>query len=311
MIEVEGLSKHYGEIAAVQDIHFKIESGSIAGFLGPNGAGKTTTMRVLAAYMMPNEGRVSVGGIDVLTHPMEARKIIGYLPEQPPLYEEMTVRAYLLFVAKIKRIPRKLREERLQMAMYKVGIKEVENRIIGNLSKGFKQRVGLAQALIHNPKVLILDEPTIGLDPVQIREIRSLIKSLAGDHTIILSTHILPEVTMTCQQVIIIDKGRVVASDTLEGLENKVRRTETFLLEVDKPLDGLAAKIRKIRGVEEVEEKGERTVIVKSALKKDVRSEVSREVFKAGWNVMELRAMNITLEDVFVRLTTEEKEVVG
>ncbi|MBI2059857.1 MAG: ATP-binding cassette domain-containing protein [Nitrospirae bacterium] len=306
MIEVEGLTKRYGEIAAVQNVSFKIEAGEIAGFLGPNGAGKTTTMRILSAYLMPNEGKASVGGIDVLAQPLEARKIIGYLPETPPLYEDMTVRAYLLFVAKIKRIARKDREERLQSVMYKVGIKEVEERVIGNLSKGYRQRVGLAQALIHNPKVLILDEPTIGLDPVQIREIRALIKSLAGDHTIILSTHILPEVAMTCQKVIIIDKGKIIVSDSLDGLQSKVRQSEAFVIQVDRPVDGLVDKIRKVASVDEVEKKDETTLLVKSGLNKDVRKDVSRLVFDAGWGILELRPVNITLEDVFVRLTTEE-----
>ncbi|MBI2891255.1 MAG: ATP-binding cassette domain-containing protein [Nitrospirae bacterium] len=308
MIEVEGLTKRYGEFTAVEDVSFKIEAGEIAGFLGPNGAGKTTTMRILSAYLVPNEGRAVVGGVDVLEDPMGARKIIGYLPELPPLYDEMTVRAYLQFVAKIKRIPRRQREERLQSVMYKVGIKDVEGRLIANLSKGYRQRVGLAQALIHNPKVLILDEPTIGLDPAQIREIRALIKSLAGAHTIILSTHILPEVTMTCQKVIIIDKGRVVASDTLQGLEKIVRQSESFLLQVDRPLDGLTEKIRRVSGVTEVEEKDERSLLVKSALDQDVRNDVARRVFESGWGLLELRPIHVTLEDVFVRLTREERE---
>jgi len=218
MIEVEGLTKRYGDFTAIEDITFRVEKGEIVAFLGPNGAGKTTTMRVLTGYLPATDGKVAVGGFEVFEKPMEVKKRIGYLPEHPPVYNDMSVTEYLKFVAKIKGVPRKERKAAMERVIQKCSLSDVSDRIIGKLSKGYKQRVGLAQAMIHDPEVLILDEPTIGLDPKQIIEIRELIKSLSGDHTIILSTHILQEVTMICQRVLIISQGRIVADDTLENL---------------------------------------------------------------------------------------------
>jgi ABC-2 type transport system ATP-binding protein len=229
MIEVEGLTKRYGDFTAIEDITFRVEKGEIVAFLGPNGAGKTTTMRLLTGFLPATEGSVVVAGFDIFDKPMEVKKRIGYLPEQPPVYNDMRVTEYLKFVAKIKGVPRSERKAAMERVIQRCSLADVSDRIIGKLSKGYKQRVGLAQAMIHDPEVLILDEPTIGLDPKQILEIRDLIKSLAGDHTIILSTHILPEVTMICQRVLIISQGRIVADDTLESLTAQDSLESVFL----------------------------------------------------------------------------------
>jgi len=218
MIKVEGLTKRYGDVTAIEDLSFEVEKGEIVGFLGPNGAGKTTTMRIITGFLPSTDGTASVAGHDIFEKPMEVKKKIGYLPEHPPLYADMTVSGYLKFVSKIKGVARSARGEAIDRVVERCGLKEARKKIIGKLSKGYRQRVGLAQAMIHDPEVLILDEPTIGLDPKQIIEIRELVKSLAGDQTIILSTHILPEVTMICQRCLIIDRGRIVADDSLEAL---------------------------------------------------------------------------------------------
>ena len=233
MIEVQHLTKRYGRVTAVDDISFRVEKGEILGFLGPNGAGKTTTMRVLTGYMPPTEGAVIVAGYDVFQQPVDAKRRTGYLPETPPLYPEMTVREYLTFVAKIKGITPAERKARVESVIDRVRVADMADRHCAKLSKGYRQRAGLAQALIHNPEVLILDEPTAGLDPKQIIETRELIKGLAGDHTIILSTHILPEVSQTCQRVVIINKGRVVAIDTPDNLTARLRGAETMYVQVD------------------------------------------------------------------------------
>ncbi len=229
MISVEGLTKRYGDFTAVDDLSFRVEKGEVVGFLGPNGAGKTTTMRILTGYMPATEGTTSVSGFDVFDHPMEVKKRIGYLPEHPPVYTDMSVEGYLSFVARIKGVPRSQRGEALDRALSRCGLSQVRRAIIGKLSKGYRQRVGLAQAMIHDPEVLILDEPTIGLDPKQIIEIRELIKVLAGDHTIILSTHILTEVAMVCQRVLILDRGRIAADDTLENLTAREGLESVFI----------------------------------------------------------------------------------
>ena len=218
MIEVQHLTKRYGKVTAVDDVSFRVERGEILGFLGPNGAGKTTTMRILTGYMPATDGRATVAGYDVFTNPIEAKRRTGYLPETPPLYPDMTVREYLEFVARIKGIPANERATRIDTVMQRTHVADMASRHCGKLSKGYRQRVGLAQAILHNPEVLILDEPTAGLDPKQIIETRDLIRSLAGDHTIVLSTHILPEVAQTCQRVVIINRGRVVAVDTPDNL---------------------------------------------------------------------------------------------
>jgi ABC-2 type transport system ATP-binding protein len=310
VIEVDHLTKRYGPFTAVDDISFRVEPGEILGFLGPNGAGKTTTMRILTGYMPPTEGRAVVAGYDVLEQPVEAKRRIGYLPETPPLYPEMTVRDYLTFCAKIKGVPRGERQSRVETSMERTRIADVATRHCGKLSKGYRQRVGLAQALLHNPDVLILDEPTAGLDPKQIIETRQLIKALAGDHTIILSTHILPEVSQTCQRVVIINKGHVVAVDTPENLTARLRGTETMYLQVDAANDGVRDALTGIPGVMRVSVADTKGPIVglevESESGRDVRRELAATVVTRGWGLLELRPMRMSLEEIFLHLTTED-----
>ena len=310
MIEVQHLTKRYGPLKAVDDVSFTVERGEIFGFLGPNGAGKTTTMRVLTGYMPPSEGRAVVAGFDVFDQPIEAKRRTGYLPETPPLYPEMTVRDYLAFVARIKGVPRGERAARLDYVMGRTRVADVANRHCGKLSKGYRQRVGLAQAILHNPDVLILDEPTAGLDPKQIIETRQLIKELAGDHTIILSTHILPEVSQTCHRVVIINKGRVVAVDTPENLTARLRGSETMYMQVD----GLGADVKGalegVTGVTRIvpaDTRGTATGFeIDSESGRDVRRELAAAVVSRGWGLLELRPMRMSLEEVFLHLTTED-----
>jgi ABC-2 type transport system ATP-binding protein len=311
VIEVEHLSKVFNGRRAVDDVSFKVEKGEVLGFLGPNGAGKTTTMRILTCYMPSTEGTARVAGYDVFEQSIEVRRRIGYLPENPPLYPEMTVNSYLNFVAKIKGARSNLRKSQVDEAIEKCNIGDVRNRIIGKLSKGYKQRVGLAQALLNNPEVLILDEPTIGLDPKQIHEVRALIKSLASAHTVILSTHILPEVSMTCNRVVIINKGQVVAMDTPEGLANQMKGAERISLTVDGPMEAVREKILVVDGVLSVQAEGSdgssATYTVECKLDSDLRRELAKIVVSQGWGLLELRGISMSLEDVFINLTTQEK----
>ena len=249
MIEVQHVTKQYGSITAVQDISFSVGEGEIVAFLGPNGAGKTTTMRILTGYMPATEGTVRIAGYDGFESPLEVKRHIGYLPESPPLYLELTVREYLTFVGRLKGMTSENLAQRLPHTMEQTGLGDVRERVIGNLSRGFRQRVGLAQALLHDPPVLILDEPTVGLDPNQIIEIRDLIKSLAGSHTIILSTHILPEATALCQRVIIIHQGRIAAVDTPDQLSARLRQSEKLSLTVKAPLPDMEAQLQTVPGV--------------------------------------------------------------
>lgn len=310
MIEVQHLTKRYGRVTAVDDVSFRVERGEILGFLGPNGAGKTTTMRVLTGYMPATEGRTLVAGFDVFEQPIEAKRRTGYLPETPPLYPEMTVREYLTFVARIKAVPPAERTRRVAAIMDRTRVSDVADRHCGKLSKGYRQRVGLAQALIHNPDVLILDEPTAGLDPKQIIETRELIKGLAGDHTIILSTHILPEVSQTCQRVVIINKGKVVAIDTPANLTSRLRGSETMYVQVDGGGTGAQTTLGEVTGVTKVTEIDRHDGLigyeVESTRGRDVRRELARTVVNRGWGLLELRPVRMSLEDIFLSLTTEE-----
>jgi ABC-2 type transport system ATP-binding protein len=310
VIEVQHLTKRYGRVTAVHDVSFRVERGEILGFLGPNGAGKTTTMRILTGYMPATEGKAIVAGFDVFDQPIEAKRRTGYLPETPPLYPDMSVSEYLDFVAKIKGVPSADRRARVQSVMGRTRVTDMANRLCGKLSKGYKQRVGLASALIHNPDVLILDEPTAGLDPKQIIETRELIKELAGDHTIILSTHILPEVAQTCQRVVIINKGRVVAVDTPDNLTARLRGSETMYLQLDANGADAAASIGAVPGVTRVVEADRRDGMigyeVDSESGRDVRRDLARAVVSSGWGLLEMRPMRMSLEDVFLSLTTEE-----
>jgi ABC-2 type transport system ATP-binding protein len=310
VIEVQHLTKRYGPVTAVDDVSFRVERGEILGFLGPNGAGKTTTMRILTGYMPATEGNAIVAGFDVFDQPIEAKRRTGYLPETPPLYPDMTVLEYLQFVSKVKGVPGSERRERIQSVMKRTRIDDMANRLCAKLSKGYKQRVGLAQALIHNPDVLILDEPTAGLDPKQIIETRQLIKELAGDHTIILSTHILPEVSQTCQRVVIINKGRVVAVDTPENLTARLRGSETMYLQVDTMGADAVSAIQGVPGVTRVVDTGGHDGFagyeVESQQGRDIRRDLARTVVSSGWGLLELRPLRLSLEDVFLSLTTEE-----
>jgi len=310
VIEVEHLTKRYGPVTAVHDISFQVRKGEILGFLGPNGAGKTTTMRVLTGYMPATEGRVRVAGHDVFDQPIEAKRRIGYLPETPPLYPDMTVREYLQFVAKIKGVASADRKSRVEQVMARTWVSDMANRACGKLSKGYKQRVGLAQALIHNPEVLILDEPTAGLDPKQIRETRRLIKELAGNHTIILSTHILPEVSQTCDRVVIINKGRMVAEDTPENLTRRLSGSETIFVQVDTTeaaaVEPLLAAVPGVVRVAPSDE-GPGGFEVESAQGRDVRRDLARALVLGGHGLLELRPLRVSLEEIFLSLITEEK----
>lgn len=310
MIEVQHLTKRYGPFTAVDDVSFRVERGEILGFLGPNGAGKTTTMRILTGYMPPTDGTATVAGYDVLEQPIEAKRRTGYLPETPPLYPEMTVREYLTFCGKIKGMPRAERASRVATVMERTRVADMAERHCGKLSKGYRQRVGLAQALLNNPDVLILDEPTAGLDPKQIIETRQLIKQLAGDHTIILSTHILPEVSQTCQRVVIINKGRVVAVDTPENLTARLRGSETMYVQVDALGQDAAAALSAIPGVTRVGVSDSRAGLtgfeVDSESGRDVRREIASAIVTRGWGLLELRPMRMSLEEIFLSLTTED-----
>ena len=312
MIEVQHLTKRYGPFTAVDDVSFRVEKGEILGFLGPNGAGKTTTMRVLTGYMPATDGKAVVAGYDVFDQPLEAKRRTGYLPETPPLYPDMTVREYLTFVAKLKlgKTAKAERQQRVETVMRKTHVDDVANRHCSKLSKGYRQRVGLAQALIHDPEVLILDEPTAGLDPKQIIETRDLIRGLAGDHTIVLSTHILPEVAQTCQRVVIINKGRVVAVDTPDNLTHQLKGAASLYVQVEG--EGNAAEVLgEVAGVQKVSVADRLGALtgyeIESEPNHDVRRDVARAIVDRGWGLLELRPMRMSLEEIFLQLTTEEQ----
>jgi ABC-2 type transport system ATP-binding protein len=310
VIEVQHLSKRYGPFTAVDNVSFSVGAGEILGFLGPNGAGKTTTMRIITGYMPATEGTVTVAGHDVFSDAIEAKKRTGYLPETPPLYPDMTVRDYVTFVARIKGVPSREVRSRVDDVMKKTHIADMASRHCGKLSKGYKQRVGLAQALIHNPDVLVLDEPTAGLDPKQIIDARQLITELGGNHTVVLSTHILPEVSQTCNRVVIIARGKVVAVDTPDNLTARLRGGETMYLQVSAPGADVTPALTAIAGITRVKaEAGENGLVsieVDSEQGRDVRRELAAAVVHQGWGLLELRPMRMSLEDIFLSLTTED-----
>ncbi len=306
MIKVESLTKRYAGQPAIQNLNFEVGQGEIMGFLGPNGAGKTTTMRILAGFMPPTSGRATVAGFDVFSQSLQARSHLGYMPESVPLYNDMRVDEYLVYRAALKSVPRRRVAERVGDVKELCGLKEVKKQLIGTLSKGYRQRVGLADALLHEPDLLILDEPTIGLDPNQIRQVRELIKNLGKQHTILLSTHILPEVEMTCSRVIIIHKGRIEACDTPDNLLGKIRRAGGVLLEAKTGPDNGAEELKKIAGVRDImiDVDGEWKIFslrVESGV--DVREQIFRLATDRRWIVRELTQRRATLEDVFVELT--------
>jgi ABC-2 type transport system ATP-binding protein len=316
MITVQGLTKRYARTVAVDHISFEVQKGQIVGFLGPNGAGKTTTMRILTCFLPPSEGTATVAGFDVLEQPMEVKKRIGYLPETPPVYPEMEIQEYLTFVGKLKGMSGATLAKRVTEVSERCAIADVRAKLIGKLSKGYRQRVGLAQAIIHNPDVLILDEPTAGLDPKQIIETRDLIRGFAGDHTIILSTHILPEVEQTCEQVLIINKGKLVATDSVHNLQNRARGAEAVVLEVEGRNGALDAqtiqhRLETVNGVSRVllkDSRENRSVFEVESLKdRFIRGDLARAVVESGWNLNELRPTSMSLEEIFLQLTGGEK----
>jgi ABC-2 type transport system ATP-binding protein len=311
MIDVENLTKHYGPVTAIRDVSFSVAPGEIIGFLGPNGAGKSTTMRILSCFMPASSGPARVAGFDVFRDSMEVRRLIGYLPENVPLYSELLVADYLDFVAEVKGVGRAQRRARVAEVMERCRISDVSRRMIGKLSKGYRQRVGLAQAIVSDPAVLILDEPTIGLDPQQITEIRALIKSLAGDHTVILSTHILPEVSMVCDAVVIINRGSIVAQGPVDRLVEDFFPTARVHVQIAAPAptvrDGLA-QIPGVVGVhEEAGDEGLASFIVESARGRDVRGEIFQLAAQQKWELRELRRAGMTLEEVFIRIVAGEE----
>ncbi len=312
MIEVERLSKYYGPIAAIENLAFQVEKGEILGFLGPNGAGKTTTMRILSGYMPATSGRATVDGYDVFSQTLEVRRRVGYLPENVSLYREMTVRGYLHFVAEVKGVPRRHRTRQVGEAMEACGVRDMERRLIGGLSQGYRQRVGLAQALLNNPPVLILDEPTAGLDPGQIIDIRQIIKDLRRERTVILSTHILPEVSLTCDRVVIIRGGQVTAVDTPDNLTERTQRHRLIRLEVQGPEDAVLGHLQGIEGVVKVEKEHTHSVATSlytlaTVKDRDLRADVAQAIIQQGWQLLELRSHRLSVEEVFSELVTEEE----
>ncbi len=312
MIRVDHLSKNYGPRVAVADVTFDVQKGEVLGFLGPNGAGKTTTMRILTGYLPPSGGKVEVAGFDVLSQSLQARSKMGYLPETVPLYPEMSVRSYLDFMAKIKGV--RSRKAEVDRAMEKARIAFRADDHIGKLSRGLRQRVGLAQALLGDPPVLVLDEPTSGLDPKQIIDTRNLIRSLGGDHTIILSTHILPEVAATCSRVVIIANGRVVAEDTPENLDRRLKGAESITVAVRGPCDAVSQALKAVPQVMSVQpdsaseaaRRGVASFTVQSAVGADVRESIAQTVVQSGWGLLELRPALLSLEEIFLQLTTTD-----
>jgi ABC-2 type transport system ATP-binding protein len=311
MIEVQNLSKNYGKIQAVDNVSFKIAKGEVVGFLGPNGAGKTTTMNILTGFLPATDGIAMIDGIDVSKEPIEVKKRIGYLPEHPPIYLDMTVKEYLTFVAQLNKLDKNDYKNQIRDITDIVKITDVYERLCKNLSKGYRQRVGLASALIGNPEVLILDEPTIGLDPIQIIEIRKLIKELGKEHTVILSSHILPEVSAVCERVIIIDKGRIVAEDTPEKLSSALNSASKFMITAEGDADQITGLIKTIEGLKEVSLRSSDgklvNMIVESNQDIDIRRELFFKLARNNIPIIEMKLMHMTLEDIFLKVTTHEE----
>ncbi|MCB9253344.1 MAG: ABC transporter ATP-binding protein [Bdellovibrionaceae bacterium] len=307
MIEVRELTKYYGDRKAVDNISFSIQKGEILGFLGQNGAGKTTTMKILTCFMSASSGTVKVAGFDVFEEPYEIKKRIGYLPENPPLYGELLVSEYLSFVAELRQVPKAERKSKIDRVIERLNLGEVKNRLIGNLSKGYRQRVGLAQAIVHEPQVLVMDEPTIGLDPKQVSEARELIRSMRAERTVIYSTHILSEVAATCDRIIIIDRGKIVAQESLSGLgQTKTQRTEMVVQRVS---DDLIAALKGISGVSGVQasENGRNRLVVESDSKEDLMAEISKTVVDKNAGLIRMSPVQLPLEDFYLSLISGSK----
>lgn len=311
MIEVSGLTKIYGQRMAIEDLNFTVKKGEIVGFLGPNGAGKSTTMKILTGFMPATLGTAKVAGFDVFDDPIQVKKNVGYLPESPPVYFEMVVEDYLHYVAKLHDVTNDKLKPAVEGALEKTGLTQVRKRIIGNLSKGYRQRVGLAQALVHDPQVLILDEPTVGLDPVQIIEIRQLIKSLAGAHTVILSSHILPEVTATCERIIVINKGKIVAQDSIDRLTSRMNQGLIFQMKVKNPSPSGIQAIQSVSGVKNIQQ-DDRTLSIEILSSQDeIRDKIVEAAVHQNMGVLEFSAEKLSLEEVFLSLTTRETNESG
>lgn len=306
MIQVSHLTKMYGPRTAVNDLSFEVQKGEIIGFLGPNGAGKSTTMKILTGFMPATSGKAMIAGHDVFENPIEVKRNVGFLPETPPVYPEMQVDDYLDFTARLHGVAGSDAAKAVDMAIEKTGLGDVRKRLIGNLSKGYRQRVGLAQALAHNPQVLILDEPTVGLDPKQIIDIRELIKGLAGDHTVILSSHILPEVTATCQRIIVISKGQIVAEDTIDRLTTRMSKGLVYSLNVKNPASSGLDAIRQIQGVKAVTTTAGKITVEIASGTDEIRDRIVETAVKQGMGVLEFSAERVSLEEVFLQLTTVE-----
>ncbi|MZH14005.1 MAG: ATP-binding cassette domain-containing protein [Nitrospinae bacterium] len=308
MIEVENLTRYYGSRRAINNISFQIEKGEVVGFLGPNGAGKSTTMNIISCILPASSGSAKIKGFDTFEQSLEIRRIIGYLPETPPLYPDMIVRDYLKFAAGVRGVDARNISPSIDRVIEKCSLKDVGHRIIGRLSKGYQQRVGLAQAMVHNPEILILDEPTIGLDPIQIIEIRKLIQELAAEHTIILSSHILPEITQICKRVIIINEGEIAAVDSLEGLTATLRKSERLSLTVRNPEGNVLEKLNGLDQVVSAVTGEENQFLIECILRSNLQDEIARLALENNWGIVELKPVSMTLEDIFLKLTLEEKE---
>jgi ABC-2 type transport system ATP-binding protein len=308
MIEVENLTRYYGSRRAINNLSFQIEKGEVVGFLGPNGAGKSTTMNIISCILPASNGTVKINGFDTFEQSLEIRKIIGYLPETPPLYPDMTVAKYLYFAAGVRGVAAKKIPAAVERVIDKCALKDVGHRIIGRLSKGYQQRVGLAQAMVHDPEILILDEPTVGLDPIQIIEIRKLIQELAAEHTIILSSHILPEITQICKRVIIINEGEIAAVDSLGGLTASLRKSERLSLTVRNSEDTIIEKLNNMDQVLSVSSEEANQFFIECALRSNLQDDIAKLALENHWGIIELKPVSMTLEDIFLKLTLEEKE---
>ncbi len=308
MIRVRNLTKYYNKRLALDNISFNVEKGEIVGFLGPNAAGKTTTMRILTGFLAPTRGEAWIAGKSVLSESLEARKHLGYFAESVPLYTDMTVRSYLEFWAKLRGLDKERIKKRVNDVVETCHLEEYRDVYIGKLSKGFRQRVGVAQAIIHEPDVLIMDEPTVGIDPIQVAMTRQLIKELGETSTILLSTHILPEVSMTCDRVIIIHEGKIIAEDKIENLSAMVGKSKRIRLEVQGPADDVTKSLRQIRGITSVKMVDERHHIAEYPPNQDLRSKITEAIIKGGFTLLSMESLEMSLEDVFLKLTTEEEE---
>ena len=307
MIEVENLTRYYGTRRAINNLSFQIEKGEVVGFLGPNGAGKSTTMNIISCILSASSGSVKINGFDTFEQSLEIRKVIGYLPETPPLYPDMVVTDYLKFSAGIRGVDAKKTSAAVQRVLEKCSLKDVGHRIIGRLSKGYQQRVGLAQAMVHDPEILILDEPTIGLDPIQIIEIRKLIQELAAEHTIILSSHILPEITQICKRVIIINEGEIAAVDSLGGLTASLRKSERLSLTVRNSEGNVLEELKKLDQVISTTKGEDNQYFIECKLRSNLQDDIAKLALTNQWGIVELKPVSMTLEDIFLKLTLEEK----